>query len=289
MISKYWQFMSERMRYVEGLDPSEVRFHTFSFDGDTYWNYFHGYDKKFRENQWRALIKGVPAKYIISEPQPSFGYELDGRLFNRGTINCQQTIKELWKTGILSKLEAMNTPPQILEVGGGIGQIVYFLKQLLPRAKFVTIDVPISLLFAKKYLGYHLGDRIKDVRFYDNEEWKTAGINTQFDLVMNIRSFQEMTNKQVRDYVAFIREHLAGVFYSANGDGNPQNTEGDSVSKILAEHFDCTEVHIETGQAVARNRLDRLLDLSPRKLYNRLARKQDPKYVSHHCLCRIEV
>lgn len=280
----YCKVLNERTKYVEFLDPLEVRFHTYHFDGDFYFGYNYGWEKKFRENQWRTLIKNVPPKYVISEPPPSFGYVIDDRMFNINTINYQLVIKDLWGSGVFSELENLENP-HILEIGAGHGQLVYHLKQIMPRAMFTIIDLPASLMFSKKYLPYHLKNQIRDVAFYDNEEYKDANIG-DFDLAISNHVFNATTDDQTREYAEFISKHLRGKFYTSNADVSLANPQGTNVSKILSEFFDIAiEIPVERGSEARGNFLSRLMEISPRKVLARFkGRSFDPEFANHHRL-----
>lgn len=288
MKTDYCVTIEARMKYIRDLDPAEARFHTFHLWGSTYFDYLHNSQREFRENQWRSLIRDIPPKYIIEEAKPSYGYVIDGRLFNIETLRFQQLIKELWRTDVLANLEKLDSP-RIVEIGGGHGQLSYHLKRLLPTARFVLIDLPMVNTLAEKYLSYHLREKMSDFAFYDDENYRKARFDRPFDLVISANALHECAASQVQEYAEFIRDHLAptGVFYYSGGDDLSVDPSGMSVSKILAPYFEYQEISIEGGNTAKGNYLTRLLDISPRKILERIRPTANPAFASHHRLYRL--
>ena len=64
------------------------------------------------------------------------------------------------------------------------------------------------------------------------------------DLTVNMVSFQEMTEAQVRRYASLAARAGCPVLYSLNRERSPYNAEIASVSAVLGEHFDLTEIEV---------------------------------------------
>lgn len=266
----------ERMQYILDLDPSEVRFHVHHFWGDHYFFYEQGRDKTLMEKRWKEAIKDLPEKYIISEPQPSFGYILDGRMFNYNTILYQRAVKHFYELGILAKLESMFVP-QILEIGSGWGQFALHLKAILPSARFCLIDLPMPTEMAMKYLYFHLKEKLNGITLYTSEEYPEQ-FHPQYDFVISDTAFHEMDADSLVGYARFIEKHLNGSFYCRSGDRSPTNPDGLSVSDVLSVYF---KVKAEIPDfASKKNPWDRVLDLNLRKLGSLVAGRKEPKYDS---------
>jgi hypothetical protein len=71
----------------------------------------------------------------------------------------------------------------------------------------------------------------------------------KFDLILNMESLGEMTTTQAEEYLDFIKDTCAGVFYSSNQDRVVVNYEMSSVSELLASRFALTDLaELNPGQ-----------------------------------------
>ncbi|MCA0374284.1 MAG: putative sugar O-methyltransferase [Gemmatimonadetes bacterium] len=122
---------------------------------------------------------------------------------------------------------------RILEIGGGWGRVPEMLMRLFPgKVEYVMVDaVPISLVSAEAYLRAMLpeatfgslarGDSYQpgsyDVYFVPSWELEQLG-TARFDVVINIESFQEMTQERVDYYLGWFDLMIAdgGIAYIAN-------------------------------------------------------------------------
>ncbi len=131
-------------------------------------------------------------------------------------------------------LGATNGPKvRILEIGGGWGRLAEMMLKLFPGlVEYVMVDaVPISLVSAEAYLRHELpkasigsfisGDIYQPGSFdlYFVPSWEVEQLGTaRFDAVVNIESFQEMTQEQVDLYIGWFDQMIAdnGIAYIAN-------------------------------------------------------------------------
>ncbi|HEY0929263.1 MAG TPA: putative sugar O-methyltransferase [Gemmatimonas sp.] len=122
---------------------------------------------------------------------------------------------------------------RIVEIGGGWGRVPEMLLKLFPgKIEYVMVDaVPISLVSAEAYLrgafpellfgSFARGDDYQpgsyDVYFISSWELQHLG-TSRFDVVMNIESFQEMTQDRVDYYLSWFDLVIAdrGIAYIAN-------------------------------------------------------------------------
>jgi putative sugar O-methyltransferase len=122
---------------------------------------------------------------------------------------------------------------RILEIGGGWGRVPEMLMKLFPgKVEYVMVDaVPISLVSAEAYLrsmlpdatfgSFAQGDTYQpgsyDVYFVPSWEIESLG-SARFDVVVNIESFQEMTQERVDYYLGWYDLMIAdgGIAYIAN-------------------------------------------------------------------------
>jgi putative sugar O-methyltransferase len=122
---------------------------------------------------------------------------------------------------------------RILEIGGGWGRLAEMLLRLFPgKIEYVMVDaVPISLVSADAYLRHMLpglqigssacGDEYQPGAWdlFMAPTWHVDQLGTaRFDIVINIESFQEMTEAQVQLYVEWFDQMVAdnGLIYIAN-------------------------------------------------------------------------
>ncbi|OGK10585.1 hypothetical protein A2767_06730 [Candidatus Roizmanbacteria bacterium RIFCSPHIGHO2_01_FULL_35_10] len=180
--------------------------------------------------KYQFYIKGLPNEYICRPPRilGECGWEINGGIVNRDVLVYQRHIANLYFHGVIQRFQAMENPV-ILEIGSGYGAMAYFLKKLIPRARYYMVDLPGSLVFAAIYLGITMPQYVNvDDSVYNGEKPTEKGemftfipsskineIETDFDLVINTGSFGEMTQKQVEDYADFIEKNLKanGILY----------------------------------------------------------------------------
>ncbi|MDB5971551.1 MAG: putative sugar O-methyltransferase [Hydrocarboniphaga sp.] len=130
-----------------------------------------------------------------------------------------------------------NQGARLLEIGGGFGRIPEFFSLAGYRnLKYVNVDaVPASLMYCHEYLrrrfpekkvSVYLGqDRaaIADVDFLIVPAWRAAQAlaDDEFELSINIESFQEMSQPLVDHYIALLDRHTVkgGCVYMTNSRG----------------------------------------------------------------------
>ena len=122
---------------------------------------------------------------------------------------------------------------RILEIGGGWGRLAEMMLKLFPGLiEYVMVDaVPVSLASADAYLrsvlpdvhigNFSRGDLYQPGAFdlFILPSWESAHLGTsRFDAVINIESFQEMTQEQVDLYLSWFDQMIAdgGIAYIAN-------------------------------------------------------------------------
>lgn len=144
--------------------------------------------------------------------------------------------------------------PRILEIGSGYGGLAYYLKTLIPDARYVCVDLPESLLFSSIYLSTLFPDEDNAVVTPNNAAdlvRNTAGFTfvpnymfdalcdsgQKFDLIINTLSMSEMLEKQVRYYGERIPRLLGarGVFFEQNQDNKGVGLI--NAREILAEYL----------------------------------------------------
>jgi hypothetical protein len=146
--------------------------------------------------------------------------------------------------------------PVVCEIGAGWGGFAYQFKTLVPRSTYVIVDFPELFLFSATYLARLFPDArlafVGAARVADHGAAmpdfvfvpQTAGERETIgspDLVVNMVSFQEMTDAQV---VTTRRWRRAGcpLIYSFNRERSPTTPSSSAVSEALADRYRLTEV-----------------------------------------------
>jgi putative sugar O-methyltransferase len=238
---------------------ARLRLHTYHLTVDTYHSYLLSEAEKaefFRQRGLQELTRGIPSDLVLQEPPGGIGLMLqDGRFVSNDTVKFQRTVNTLYREGILDVLRppVNASRPIVLEIGPGYGGLAHHLSNILGNTTYVLIDLPEVLLFSASYLtllhdtkkiyvynqaDFHSFIDSSEARSYDFifipnyrlealRQWK-------FDLVLNMYSFQEMTEEQVVGYLDFIRDNCEGVLYSLNADAHRYNRQLSSLTDLLA-------------------------------------------------------
>jgi len=286
MPGKFWDNACDRFRYLLDLPEehySRLRWHTFHVDGDLFNPYFYESHKERITKAYHHLTAELPKRCHLSAPKVmgEFGYDIEGKVVNESVLATQHTVRTLFRKGILERLEEKSKRKRLLflEIGAGYGGWGYHLKQLIPNATYVIIDLPETLLFSASYLvtslpkaNHYLYNKntfpisVSDYDFVLLPNYKNVmeKLTSQFDLVVNVDSFQEMTSEQVEGYASFISSNLApdGILYSWNKDKQNKNVGTLNVSSVLQRFFTLTEITkqktlLQKGKSVVRYFLNR--------------------------------
>lgn len=215
-----------------------------------------------------------------------FGYEIDGGLVNIDTLKFYEVLVAWKLAGILDALDTRAGRLHAVEIGSGWGGFARVFKRRYPQSTYYLVDLPEVLLFS----GIYLKGLYPDARFllvgHPDAPTPTPDLVGDYDFVLvphllfdelhlpapdvflNMVSFQEMTERQVRSYAARAVELGTRAVYSLNYDRGPYNRELNSVSAILEEFFEAEQIpvlaipytrhepEIETDDASVRAALD---------------------------------
>ena len=275
MPSKYWQYFSARTKYL--LDLSEeslvnIRYHTYHLTTDLYQRYALGNPDTLLQTgalNWETWLG-------LTEPDNGIGFTYihDGKAYKISTdlINTNRNIRRMVGYGALQFVGTQQIV-EIVEIGAGYGGLAYQLIKWLGkrvRIRYYIVDLPEILLFSAVYFKVNMPEA--RLYIYNPDEPMPSGFNdydvvlipnykvdilktsSNIKLIINIAAFQEMTLKQVRDYLELAKVILAddGCLYSWNMDRNPANSEPDlNVLEMLLHYFDVT--HIDIAQTKKRN------------------------------------
>lgn len=269
--SHYWQSFCDRIDYIRDLSDEHllrIREHTYHLTGDNYQTYYFSDPHAFKEANKLDVITGTK----LSEPDTGIGFDyvIDGVVYkiSNDLIRYMHVMETL-------RLASVFYPPMyqvaegeklnILEIGAGYGGLAYQILNTYRQQvkRYVVIDLPEVLFFAAVFLNNNFDMDIHLYRSGDKKAVSDGGIillpnyltnlteycTGQFDMVINVASFQEMTMAQVIDYLAMCRRIMKsdGLLYSWNMDRNPASKQPDlNVSDLLKTYFQVTECYAPT-------------------------------------------
>lgn len=144
----------------------------------------------------------------------------------------------------------------ILEIGAGYGRLATIFLNAIPSCKYTIVDIPISLYLSQNYLTKcFASENTFKFRHFENfaeieNEFYNSKIrflmphqislipDKEFDLIINISSFHEMTPQQIEFYYGEVNRLCCGYFYSKQWKiSHHYQTDGklDVIKTILAK------------------------------------------------------
>ncbi len=264
--SAYWTEELENIDYLIEASPlivRKLRQHAFHITGSRPYDYRNKNDgrREYFETRLRALqALGGDALLVPESPAlGGFGHTIDGRLFNVDTLKFFEVLIGMERSGVLPAVRSKDRP-LVCEIGAGWGGFAYQFKRVLPHATYVIVDFPELFLFSATYLGAMfpdarllfvdahseaIGDRWRDADFVFVPHTLTRVVSSlPLDLTVNMVSFQEMTDAQVRGYAAMAGTAKCPLLYSLNRERSLYNTELVSVREALSDWYQLTEVPV---------------------------------------------
>jgi glycosyltransferase involved in cell wall biosynthesis len=262
--SAYWLEELATIDYMVEASPlivRKLRHHAFHITG------IRPYDYRSKDDSRRAhfearlqALRELAGDSLLVPESPAlggFGYDIGGRLFNVDTLKFFEVLIGMERGGVLGGLRQRERPV-ICEIGAGWGGFAYQFKTLFPRSTYVIVDFPELFLFSATYLATVFPEaRLAFVAAGESPESAAdadfvfvpqtlAGRDTigSPDLLVNMVSFQEMTDAQVRRYAEVAAAAGCPLVYSFNRERSPYNTELVTVSDALAERYQLTEVPV---------------------------------------------
>ena len=212
-------------------------------------------DKRIEKYQadYLELTQGVPENLCISELDSSrerFSIQnMQGKFLNTDILRTQAEVSNLHLLGLFDEAE------QIVEIGGGYGQLALALVSAMPRVKYVIVDFPEILDVVSRWISYVApnlriqrfkmdsaitieesleGGRFQEPGVYlvDNN---LEGSLIKADLLINCNSFCEMSTSQVRHYCD--RNFIVwDSLYSSNREKQFLNKDSQMpISEVLAD------------------------------------------------------
>ena len=274
--STYWAEELGNIDYMIEASPliiGKLRHHAFHITG------IRPYDYRVKADARRALFEarldalgaldvgtGAPGlrrqNALLVPESPAlggFGYDIGGRLFNVDTLKFYEVLIGMERGGVLAAMRASERPV-VCEIGAGWAGFAYQFKTLIPRCRYVIVDFAELFLYSATYLGAQFPDatlafcgtaqtpRVADAGdadFVFVPHAMAAQVSSlPLDLTVNMVSFQEMTDAQVRAYAGMAADAACPWLYSFNRERSPYNTEIVSVLQALSDRYRLTEVPV---------------------------------------------
>ncbi len=193
-----------------------------------------------------------------------FGFEFDGQLYNSDTLKYYECMLAMEKGGLLDvfRRSADGTRQSAaLEIGAGWGGLAYQFKKIFPKTTYIIIDLPLCMIFSATYLKTAFPDAAVFISDGASRDWKNFNIydydfiflphylwaELNFknpDLVINTIGFQEMSTRQVTDYVSKAKTWGTPYIYSMNRDRSPYNFELSTVSEVMKNFAQVSQIKI---------------------------------------------
>jgi glycosyltransferase involved in cell wall biosynthesis len=287
--SLYWQEELATIDYMIEASPlilRKLRHHAFHITGIRPYDYRSKGDnrREYFEARLNALRELGGEGLLVAESPAlgGFGFDIGGRLFNVDTLKFFEVLIGMERGGVLPALRE-RARPVVCEIGAGWGGFAYQFKTLFPNSTYVIVDFPELFLYSATYLGtvfpearlafVGTGDASTDMRQADFVfvPQTLAGADTigELDLVVNMVSFQEMTDAQVRRYAGIAAAARCPFIYSFNRERSAYNTELIRVSDALAETYRLTEVPVlESDYTNAMKRMPKANKVQERSEFN---------------------
>jgi hypothetical protein len=264
--SDYWSDELENIDYMIEASPlivRKLRHHAYHISNVRPYDYRIKADTR-RENfeaRLRALQALDGGALLVPESRAlgGFGYEIDGRLFNVDTLKFYEVLVGMERAGVLASLRALPRP-MVCEIGAGWAGFAYQFRTHFPASRYVVVDFAELFLFSATYLGTLFPEATMafcgtaetpsvadagDADFIFVPHTMAAQVaGLPLDLTVNMVSFQEMTDGQVRAYADMAADAACPWLYSFNRDRSPFNSQITSVSEALAERYQLTEVSV---------------------------------------------
>lgn len=264
--SAYWAEELEQIDYMIEASPlivRKLRHHAFHITGIRPYDYRDKGDGRREHFEARLeALRALGGDALLVPESPAlggYGYRIGGRLFNVDTLKFYEVLIGMERAGVLDAVRRA-AQPVVCEIGAGWGGFAYQFKTLFPQATYVIIDFPELFLFSATYLGTLFPDArilFADVDGSGSiEGWREADFifvphthtrlvsTLPLDLTVNMVSFQEMTDAQVRGYAAMAASAGCPLLYSMNRERSLYNTELTSVSEALSDWYSLTEVTV---------------------------------------------
>lgn len=179
------------------------------------WEFVYRNDEKGILNELHEPVEGNPPKVYLNK-----------KLISQDLSNSVLEYQAIEESGINT-----NNIETIMELGGGYGRTAFVFLSLMPRTRYIMVDIPPALYIAQRYLSSQFPQkRIFRFRaFSDYSVVRDEMVNSEIvfllpnqldclpdkiaDLFINISSLHEMRLDQIEYYFSLIDRLTARYFY----------------------------------------------------------------------------
>lgn len=275
--SDVWLEATKYLNFVMDLPAHQLinlRLHTGFITGVSWFNHIHQpyrlWDSDDQKEtiplikKYKQYTQKIPEKYWASEPTPnkiieSVGIKYKNRLITEDLIRYQMCITNLYNLGVLSTDYDRINPMVICEIGGGYGGLAHQICNVNTRKSlYILIDLPEMLFWSAAFFIINNPDKkvyVYNPNNFNNNFFKKEAYNydivflpnyltyslnkiKSINVLINMLSFQEMSETQIREYASLGYEKLDGYIYTENFNRHLINKElTKNVSDILRDYF----------------------------------------------------
>ena len=264
--SEYWSQEVAGFEYLFDASPlivEKFRHHSYHITGVYEYQYRKHHARKsgpYREKL--EALSAIDSKSLFVPESPElggFGFNIGGKLVNLDTLKFYEFLIGLDRAGFIEPIQR-DAHPVVVEIGSGWGGFAYQFKKLFPKCSYVLVDLPESLLFSATYLralfpnaNIFLPHSLEEYANVDFSEYDFVFVPStawerlkpqKIDLAMNMVSFQEMTDAQIRSYVSRLADFRCPRIYSLNRDRSPNNEEISGVTALMMERYTTKAVQV---------------------------------------------
>lgn len=265
--SAYYKEEMVGLEYMLDASPfivKKLRHHCHHITGVKEYEYRSHHRKRAQdfEKKLSELKNADKWNLFVSENRllGGFGFEKNGELYNADTFKYYECLIAMQKGGVLDQFRKKEKKI-VLEIGGGWGGLAYQFKKIFPQVVYVTVDLPMSMIFSITYLktvfpnaSFFISDGEKkdfsdfDIKKYDFVFfpyflWEKLNFQKP-DLVINTVGFQEMSEMQISNYAKKIKDWGCDFIYSMNRDRSPYNFELSTVREVLGRFCKIFQVNV---------------------------------------------
>ena len=168
------------------------------------------------------LVRRIEEKIGIAIAAPNvggpYGLRVGPRLI---TMNSPEYVHAAWRLDQAVRRHCEG-PVEVLEIGAGFGATAFYFLQLAEVARYTMVDLPEIAALQAYYLGKLLGpgkvsldgeDIEASVRIIPPHSLRDI---PSVDVVFNQDSLPEIPADAAREYIEWIRDRVAGIFFSYN-------------------------------------------------------------------------
>ena len=207
-------------------------------------------------NDYKRLISGIDPKYHLSEIDPKFEYysipyedENTTRWINSDVLRMQVNVSNLFRLNLFKK------EISICEIGGGYGHLANALMRTNNVNKYLIIDFPQVLDVVNRWIlntkpdfkvflyknieDFDSNNKTQGLHLLSNELFFSLKHKVDYNLGINVNSFDEMTTNQVENYING-EKLIMDILYSNNQSIQPNNSELIPLTHIFKKYANIT-------------------------------------------------